>query len=60
MTAATAEAGYRKKAGQRISWRCAHAAETLYAGFPHLYFPAKPAFAEKFVKKACDYADRHP
>ena len=36
-------------------WRCVHASSTLYAGFPHLYFPANPAFAERFVRKAAQY-----
>ena len=44
-----------KPSGKR-SWRCVHAGETLYAGFPHLYFPANPAFAENFVRKAAAYA----
>jgi cobyrinic acid a,c-diamide synthase len=40
-----------RKAGRDISYACVHATETLYAGFPHLYFPANPEFAEKFVIK---------
>ena len=34
------------------AWDCVHANETLYAGFPHLYFRANPAFAQSFVR-AC-------
>ena len=34
------------------AWDCVHAAETLYAGFPHLYFRANPVFAQNFVR-AC-------
>ena len=33
------------------AWACVHATETLYAGFPHLYFRANPAFAEHFVRR---------
>ena len=44
-----------KPLGKR-SWPCVHAGETLYAGFPHLYFPANMAFAENFVRKAASYA----
>ena len=44
-----------KPSGKR-SWPCVHAGETLYAGFPHLYFPANMAFAENFVRKAASYA----
>lgn len=46
----------RKPAGDR-TWACAHAADTLYAGFPHLYFYANPSFAERFIRKAAQYAD---
>ncbi len=37
------------------SWPCVHATETLYAGFPHLFFEANLAFAENFVRKAIEY-----
>ncbi len=37
-------------------WACARATETLYAGFPHLYFYANPSFAQSFVRKAAKYA----
>ena len=40
----------RKPSGR--SWRCAYATDTLYAGFPHLYFPARPEMARRFVN-AC-------
>lgn len=33
------------------AWACVHADETLYAGFPHLYFRANPAFAAHFVRR---------
>jgi cobyrinic acid a,c-diamide synthase len=45
------------KASGRRSWPCVHATDTLYAGFPHLYFPANPAFAEAFVRKAARYVE---
>ncbi len=31
------------------AWDCVHANETLYAGFPHLYFRANAGFAQSFV-----------
>ena len=34
------------------AWACVHASDTLYAGFPHLYFRAKPAFAAQFVRRS--------
>ena len=33
------------------AWACVHASDTLYAGFPHLYFRANPAFAAQFVRR---------
>jgi hypothetical protein len=42
------------KAGNGKSWACVHASATLYAGFPHLYFPANPAFCDNFVRKMRD------
>ena len=41
------------------SWTCAVATETLFAGFPHLYFYGNPAFAENFVKAAAKYAEKN-
>lgn len=32
-------------------WPCVHATETLYAGFPHLYFRSNPDFAVRFLQK---------
>lgn len=32
-------------------WDCIHASPTLFAGFPHLYFPANPDFARRFVRR---------
>lgn len=33
------------------NWRCAYTSDTLYAGYPHLYFASNPAVAERFVRK---------
>lgn len=41
-----------KPSGRR--WRCVHATETLYAGFPHLYLPAYPRVAERFIRKCME------
>jgi cobyrinic acid a,c-diamide synthase len=38
-----------RKPGRAVEYACIHATDTLYAGFPHLYLPANPAFAERFV-----------
>jgi cobyrinic acid a,c-diamide synthase len=40
-----------RKAGRDLSYPCIHASSSLYAGFPHLFFPANPAFATSFVEK---------
>ena len=40
-----------KPSGSR-SYVCGHATQTLYAGFPHLYLPANPTFAQRFVEAA--------
>jgi cobyrinic acid a,c-diamide synthase len=37
--------------GLLTEYPCIHASPTLYAGFPHLYFLANPAFARRFVEK---------
>ena len=34
------------------AWACIHANDTLYAGFPHLYFRANPDFAASFVRRS--------
>ena len=36
------------------TWKCCHANETLYAGFPHIYFYSDVKAAARFVEK-CIY-----
>ncbi|MEG1772989.1 MAG: cobyrinate a,c-diamide synthase [Clostridia bacterium] len=48
-----------KKSGRNMTYSCIHATETLYAGFPHLYFPANTSFAKTFVRKAIIYAESY-
>jgi cobyrinic acid a,c-diamide synthase len=38
-----------------ITYPCIHASDSLYMGFPHLYFPANPDFAKGFVQKMQAY-----
>lgn len=45
-----------KPSGSR-SYVCGHATQTLYAGFPHLYLPANPTFAHRFVAAASAYTE---
>lgn len=37
------------------TYPCIMSGETYWFGFPHLYYPSNPAFAENFVKKARAY-----
>jgi len=36
------------------AWDCGFASDTLYAGFPHLYFRARPEIAANFVRKCVE------
>ena len=36
------------------AWDCGFASDTLYAGFPHLYFRARPEIAANFVRKCAE------
>lgn len=47
----------RKKDGR--SWNCGHVSESMYAGFPYLYFYADVRMAERFVKKAAEFGGKH-
>ena len=44
-----------KPSGNR-SWPCVHSSDTLYAGYPHLYFPSCVDMVSRFVRKAAAYA----
>ncbi len=40
-----------KPAGNR-NWDCCHVTETLFAGFPHLYYESDPGLVLRFLRKA--------
>lgn len=40
------------------TYPCAIAKENVWMGFPHLYYPSNPTFAEHFVKKAEQFQRR--
>lgn len=40
-----------KKPLRERSWMCGHGSDTLYAGFPHLFFHSNPEAARNFLKK---------
>ena len=47
----------RKPSGKR--WECAYTTDTLYAGYPHLYFPSNPGAAKRFIQKCIERKMRH-
>lgn len=40
------------------SYSCVMAGENYWLGFPHLYYPSNPVFAQNFVEKARKYMER--
>ena len=45
-----------KKAGSGAEYACVHTSKSLYAGFPHIYFPANEEAAIRFARQAAEYA----
>lgn len=41
------------------SYPCVIETQNRFLGFPHLYYPSNPGFAENFVKKARDFQNRN-
>ena len=41
------------------SWKCAYTTDTLYAGYPHLYFPSNPEAVKRFIQKCLERKMRH-
>lgn len=41
--------------GRGRVWRCCWVTDSLYAGFPHLYFAGRPELVERFVQAAASY-----
>lgn len=46
----------RKSDGR--AWECGHCSDSLYAGFPHLYFYSDIRMAERFVRKAAKFGGK--
>ena len=42
------------------SWKCGLSTRTMYAGYPHLYLPAHPAAARRFVRACVAYGAQLP
>lgn len=49
---------HAEKPGGLKEWDCIHVSKSLYAGFPHLYFYAKPSIAERFIHKCAEYGEQ--
>lgn len=46
---------HARKASRQQEWDCVHGSDTLYAGFPHIYFYAHPESAVRLLQKAAEY-----
>lgn len=46
-----------KPSGSR-GWACMHRTDTLFAGFPHLYYYGKPSVARQFLESCLTYHNR--
>lgn len=51
--------GFTARKPNGRTWPCAHVTDTLYAGYPHLYFGSNPDFAENFVQKCAAWRGKH-
>lgn len=51
-------ADFREVKPNGRAWDGGFASDTLYAGFPHLYFRAKPEIAANFVRKCAAWRNR--
>lgn len=47
-----------RKAFDGRAWECGHCTDSLYAGFPHLYFYSDIRTAERFVRKAAEFGGK--
>ena len=47
----------KKPVGNK-TWEGSVAGSSLYAGFPHLYFPAEPRLAERFARAAAKWQEK--
>lgn len=47
-----------KKPDGSKEWKCMHIKDNIIAGFPHIYYPSDPKFAEAFIEKALSYRKR--
>ncbi|MDO5117011.1 MAG: cobyrinate a,c-diamide synthase [Eggerthellaceae bacterium] len=48
---------HARKPLSKRNWDCCYSDNHLFAGFPHLYLPAAPRFAENFVRAASAFKE---
>lgn len=46
---------YAEKPQSKRGWDCIHGTDTMFAGFPHLYYFGNPKVPEAFLKKCLEY-----
>lgn len=51
--------GFTAEKNDGRKYECGHISDTLYAGFPHLYFYANVGMAERFISKCCIYGGKN-
>ncbi len=51
--------GFTAEKNDGRKYECGHISDTIYAGFPHLYFYANIGIAERFVRKCCIYGGKN-
>lgn len=50
---------HAKKPLRKRNWDCVHGTESLYAGFPHLFFYSNPDMAIRFLRKCSNCSIQH-
>lgn len=51
--------GFTAEKSDGRTWDCCHISDSLYAGFPHIYFYSDIAAADRFVKKCIEYGEKN-
>ncbi|MDO4616952.1 MAG: cobyrinate a,c-diamide synthase [Lachnospiraceae bacterium] len=47
-----------QKPAAKRSWRCENSGDTLFCGFPHLYYYANPLIPKAFLERILDHPER--
>lgn len=51
--------GFTAEKNDGRKYGCCHGSDTIYAGFPHLYFYTNIGIAERFISKCCIYGEKN-